>query len=266
MSQSVSADRALACGFAFARRSASQRGLTAITPPVSYSCRSLTSTQIPLLGIGGDTNGVFGEGGRFAIGWPDPRSMVDTSWAVEDHGLVVGHLRAGRVAIQFRGLSPCRFCGRGSGSKELSDGRVSWPEGLHHYLDYLDDHDVRRPGEFVDHVAASDRAWLALPTPSFDHLGQRDRFWPAPNLEHVLPGEAMDQHDDDTPSETSAGGWPGHEDDPLALTPEMSCTASRRRTRWLVCPCAFGIPPADSATSRPPAPAPCATRPPNSWT
>lgn len=142
--------------------------------------------------------------------WHDPRSMVDTSWGAEERDLVVGYLRAGRVAVQFRGLSRCRFCGRENGSKELSDGTFSWPEGLPHYLE---EHGVRLPDEFVEHVAAGDRAWLALPTPGFDHLGQRARSWPGADLEHFLVGDAVEQHDDDT--ERDAGWW-------LAQTPVMA--------------------------------------------
>jgi hypothetical protein len=89
------------------------------------------------------------------------------------------------LTVQFRGLSRCRFCGRDNGSKELSDRVFSWPEGLPHYLQH---HGVRLPDEFVAHATTGDRSWLALPTPAFDHLGQRDRSWPGPGAPHAQRG------------------------------------------------------------------------------
>ena len=111
--------------------------------------------------------------GEFEPGrWPDARWFVDRSWPSETRELVADYLRRGRTLKQYRGLSPCRFCGRHNGSKELTDGTYCWPEGLAHYLIQ---HDVRLPSEFVAHVESSTELPDDRPAPEFDHLGQRVR-------------------------------------------------------------------------------------------
>lgn len=110
---------------------------------------------------------------RQGLAWPDPQSFVDPSWRDGERSIVVRHLQTGTLVNQYRGLSPCRFCGRHNGSAELTDGSFCWPEGLAHYLT---DHDVRLPEEFVEHVMSDDvAARRRLPMPTFDELGQRDR-------------------------------------------------------------------------------------------
>src|SRR5262245_6467774 len=84
--------------------------------------------------------------------WPDPRHFVDTSWEGQARSRVADHLIRGALLVRYRGLSSCRFCGGPNGSKELTDGRYFWPEGLAHYLV---EHDVRLPAEFVEHVMNS---------------------------------------------------------------------------------------------------------------
>lgn len=107
-----------------------------------------------------------------AVPWPDPRHFVDGTWPTAKRELIVSYLVRGRTLEQYRGLSPCRFCGQYLGSKELTDGTYCWPEGLAHYLA---EHDVRLPDEFVTHVESSANDGEVLPTPVFDHLGQRRR-------------------------------------------------------------------------------------------
>ena len=64
---------------------------------------------------------------------------------------VLGYLRAGKTLVTFPEASFCRFdCGETAmGSKDLTDGRYVWPEGLAHYVER---HDVRLPEAFVAHV------------------------------------------------------------------------------------------------------------------
>ncbi|MBL8736774.1 MAG: hypothetical protein JNL12_10135 [Planctomycetes bacterium] len=64
---------------------------------------------------------------------------------------VLAYLRAGRTLVTFPEPSFCRFdCGETAmGTKDLTDGRYVWPEGLAHYVER---HDVRLPDAFVAHV------------------------------------------------------------------------------------------------------------------
>ena len=81
--------------------------------------------------------------------WPDPRLFVDPTWASSERRLVAAYIQRGTLVNQYRGLSPCRFCGQHNGSAEITDGVYCWPEGLAHYVN---DHEVRLPDEFVTHV------------------------------------------------------------------------------------------------------------------
>ena len=56
------------------------------------------------------------------------------------------------------GVSECRICGFSNRSRDLSDGKYMWPEGLAHYLQ---EHNLRLPQEFEDHVASD---WEAIET------------------------------------------------------------------------------------------------------
>ncbi|MFF7456750.1 hypothetical protein [Kitasatospora sp. NPDC008115] len=47
------------------------------------------------------------------------------------------------------GVSRCRLCSRANGSRDFTDGRYLWPEGLAHYVL---DHNVRLPDEFLEHI------------------------------------------------------------------------------------------------------------------
>jgi hypothetical protein len=71
---------------------------------------------------------------------------------------------------RFRGLSPCRFCGRHNGSAEFTDDSYYWPEGLVHHIT---EHDVRLPEEFVVPALASLGACKDPAFPVFDDLGER---------------------------------------------------------------------------------------------
>ena len=62
-------------------------------------------------------------------GWPDPRDFVDASWSADERREVAGYLSNGTVVVEYRGLSPCRFCGRNNGHREFTDGTYQWPEG-----------------------------------------------------------------------------------------------------------------------------------------
>lgn len=136
--------------------------------------------------------------------WPDPNAFVDPDWRDEERRAVVEHLQTGSLVIQYRGLSPCRFCGRHNGSAEFSDGIFCWPEGLAHYLAA---HAVRLPDEFVEHVRSTYTTRRRLPTPEFDHLGQRDRSWPGDELESLLWTPEPPRSDDEADVERDPAWW-----------------------------------------------------------
>ena len=84
--------------------------------------------------------------------WPDVLDFVDPTWDAAARQAVADHLRQGVRTNPYRGLSPCRICGRSNGSAERTDGVYCWPEGLAHYVI---EHQVRLPDAFVAHVLSS---------------------------------------------------------------------------------------------------------------
>jgi len=84
-------------------------------------------------------------------GCPDPAWFVDLKWDPAERALVCTYLNSGTELFQYCGLSWCRFSREVTflGSKELTDGFYYWPEGLSHYLEQ---HYVKPPQEFIDHV------------------------------------------------------------------------------------------------------------------
>jgi hypothetical protein len=86
----------------------------------------------------------------------------------EARARLVEYLDAGECCGHFRGISWCRFaCGcLEMGSKERTDGRWVWPEGLSHYVRL---HHVVLPEEFVAHA-------LELPSKT-SAQPERESFW-----------------------------------------------------------------------------------------
>ena len=117
--------------------------------------------------------------------WPDPAQFVDRRWNRAVGAGVADFLQKATLVNQYRGISPCRFCGCRNGSAELTDGAYCWPEGLAHYVN---EHDIRLPQEFVSHALSNPARLSGLPQPSFDDLGSRDRSWPGPNFADRLWG------------------------------------------------------------------------------
>ncbi|BBH17717.1 hypothetical protein Back2_20040 [Nocardioides baekrokdamisoli] len=99
-------------------------------------------TDLRLIGywrVNGDPNSAY----------PHPGAWIDLAWDSRERHIVGGYLSAGTVLRAYMGFSPCRICGRNNGAAEYTDGTYVWPEGLSHYVD---EHSVRLPPEFVDHV------------------------------------------------------------------------------------------------------------------
>ena len=84
---------------------------------------------------------------------PHPREFVDESWAVSERASVTDILLSltipGVDFRQYRGLSPCRFCGERNGSKEYYTNEFRWPEG---YVHYVEEHAVKPPQEFIEYL------------------------------------------------------------------------------------------------------------------
>ncbi|MBM7494950.1 hypothetical protein JOD64_006172 [Micromonospora luteifusca] len=81
-------------------------------------------------------------------GWPDVNQFVDEGLDPGESERVALYLSSGTAWVAAAGLSPCRLCGVGNGSAELTDGsHFIWPEGLAHYVR---DHQVRLPAQITE--------------------------------------------------------------------------------------------------------------------
>ena len=87
--------------------------------------------------------------GELAHGWPDILDYMDAGWDEDERHAVSQYVSSGTLARTFMGHSICRLCGAANGFAEYTDGRYIWPSGLGHYVD---EHNVRLPDEFVQHV------------------------------------------------------------------------------------------------------------------
>jgi hypothetical protein len=82
---------------------------------------------------------------------PFPQEL-DTENDSEVRERVATYLDAGTSRFEFRGLSRCRYgCPKPNGSRELTDGRWTWPEGLSHYVRA---HFIALPHELVADASA----------------------------------------------------------------------------------------------------------------
>lgn len=83
------------------------------------------------------------------LSWPG--NLVDPTWDKAERDRVVAYLKAGKEGTTYRGMSMCRLCpgDKWNGSSDLHDDVYLWPDGFAHYLE---EHDVKPPQEFVNHV------------------------------------------------------------------------------------------------------------------
>ena len=81
--------------------------------------------------------------------YPWPGDLVDPDWDPRERLVTVRYLKAGKVNYAYDGWSECRLCGKHNGGKDLTDGTWGWPDG---YAHYVEDHGVRPPADFVNHV------------------------------------------------------------------------------------------------------------------
>ena len=81
---------------------------------------------------------------------PDPNTLIDSDfWKQYDKAFVVNYLKNAKVDMAYRGYSTCRICGALNGTRDLTDGKYVFPDGLYHYVK---EHDVKLPIEFVEHI------------------------------------------------------------------------------------------------------------------
>jgi hypothetical protein len=87
---------------------------------------------------------------------PHPSNYVDKKWDEKERKMVVDYLNSRTkekdgpdVVINWRGWSNCRMCGNKNGSSCVGDDKFIWPSGFAHYVNQ---HGVRPPREFIDHV------------------------------------------------------------------------------------------------------------------
>ena len=83
---------------------------------------------------------------RLRDGYPFPQELtVEYSGGLGD--ALAAYLESGAFFEAYRGTSWCRFgCPRPNGSREFTDGKWVWPEGLAHYVRR---HSVALPSEFA---------------------------------------------------------------------------------------------------------------------
>jgi hypothetical protein len=96
---------------------------------------------------------------------PRPQLLVPSEHGAEERAALVRYLGGGRVFESYRGYSSCRFrCAvpiQVMGSRDFSDGRWVWPEGLAHYVR---EHHVRLPDD-TSQLALVHLTWSAKEEP-----------------------------------------------------------------------------------------------------
>lgn len=80
---------------------------------------------------------------------PDPHDFIDKSWDKKERDAVIAYLKSGKRNSSWMGFSTCRICGIHNGTQCLTDGTYIWPQGFAHYVEQ---HYVKPPQEFIDHV------------------------------------------------------------------------------------------------------------------
>lgn len=97
-----------------------------------------------------DENGYIRVGFWYSKREPElPKPIVDY-YSPKLKAKVLDYLKGGRVFAGYRGFSCCRVCDLNTnGSKDLTDDKYIWPEGLAHYIE---EHDTQLPDEFIEHI------------------------------------------------------------------------------------------------------------------
>ncbi len=84
---------------------------------------------------------------------PHPRDYIDQTWDERERGKVAVYLEGGFIlGAPLDGDGSCSMCGKKYYRGFVrTDGTFIWRDGLSHYVD---EHSVRLPQVFIDHVKA----------------------------------------------------------------------------------------------------------------
>lgn len=80
---------------------------------------------------------------------PYPTEMVDQNWSFKERAMVIEYLDSCKAIDHYKGSALCRICKEWLGSADCSDGTYIFPEKYQHYILK---HNVKPPGDFIDHV------------------------------------------------------------------------------------------------------------------
>jgi hypothetical protein len=96
-------------------------------------------------------------------GLPHPSTFVDQNADPEALAEIADLLDNGVTYVYAMGLSPCRICGQHNGAGENTNGVLTWPTGLSHYVR---DHSVVLPAAITDllraHPLKPEARWLTM--------------------------------------------------------------------------------------------------------
>ena len=111
---------------------------------------------------------------RLQDGYPLPQELR-TEYSPGEGEALATYLEAGAAFKEYRGLSWCRYgCSAPNGSREFTDGKWVWPEGLAHYVRR---HPIVLPREFCDDARIANRSTGASGTPAAPDLSADDSYW-----------------------------------------------------------------------------------------
>lgn len=194
------------------------------TPPEAFAPPNAPPSALRTLGFWQ----VVAEDREGLLGWPHPAVLVDRNWEAERRERIVSYLRGGHTIASYMGYSFCRFkdCLHNDreqlGTKDLTDGRWVWPEGLWHYVA---NHGVRLPEAFVADAAANDFVVPAF-TPPDQPMAVDPRFWLRWVAENTAPPPAAPEACSLEEAQAICAA---------ISTPRWRASAQLAHERWLIC-------------------------------
>ncbi len=150
-------------------------------------------------------------------GLPWPSDFYSPYWDDEERLKVAEYLDNGNDPRPkheaYKGFSRCRLCGIMNGSRDFTDGKYLWPEGGIHIT--LENHKIRPPQDFIDHVLKNGCVIQVLPPSSL----------PQKKVETLSHRPMMSNNDfNNLLSETCAALWKQREVIPSTIHKEGART------------------------------------------